>query len=272
MPDESTIPEEDEKSHSDDGVSTGEAASEATGPDDYDGAWKEMSDRFFAQFLQLCHPKAYADIDWQRGVVSLDKDLKKLLPKSKTSSRWADKLMRVWRRSQPEAKKDFVGSEPGIVYLHMEFQNQRDEDRCGSSRPCTGRSTATSARSPTRLLLDSRYERHDVEALLDFVDWLMQLPEPFEERLDKEVEKMEATKRVPYTTPWERRGLEKGRKEGQRQGKAELFKSMASQRFGELSEGDAERIDRADVDTLDRWSRRLFDAERFEDLFDDESS
>ncbi len=193
---------------------------EATGPDDYDGAWKEMSGRFFPHLLRLCHPKAHADIDWSKGVESLDKDLKKLLPKSKTSSRWADKLMKVWRRAaQPRDGKDFV-------------------------------------------------------------DWLKQLPEPFEERLDKEVEKMEVTRHLPYMTPWERRGLKKGRQEGRqeghqegmemglRRGKAELLKSMASQRFGQLAGDAVEHFDRADIATLDRWSRRLFDAERLEDLFD----
>ncbi len=131
-----------------------------------------------------------------------------------------------------------------------------------------------------RLLLESRYERHDIEALLDYVDWLMQLPAPFEQRLDEEIEKMEATKRVPYMTPWERRGvekglekgLEKGRQEGLRLGKAELLKSMLSRRFGELSEDVIECIDRADIDSLDCWSSRIFDAKRLEDVFGDEDS
>ncbi len=100
----------------------------------------------------------------------------------------------------------------------------------------------------------------------------MQLPAPFEQRLDKEIEKMEATKRVPYMTPWERRGVEKGRQEGLRLGKAELLKSMLSRRFGELGEDVVERIDRADIDCLDCWSSRIFDAKRLEDVFSDEDS
>lgn len=360
MADEKTFPADDKGR-----PNSGEPSTEATGPDDFDGVWKHMVDRFLPDFLRLFHPEAYADIDWERGVESLDKDLKKLRPKAKASSRWADKLLKVWRRSSPaKDAKDFVGSEPGLVYLHMEFQNQRasdlpermfvtsyrvfDRHRCpvvglvvlgqkGSwdLEPSFGwrfwggrfeiefpvvklweynepkrwaeleaiaetnpaavltmahlKAMATQNQASSRYawklalfrrLLASHYERHDIEALLDFVDWLMQLPEPFEEQLDKEVEEMEATKRVPYTTPWERRGIKKGRKEGLqkglqkglRLGKAGLLKSLSTQRFGELSDDVVERIDRADLDTLDRWSRHLLDAKRLEDIFDDEIS
>ena len=71
------------------------------------------------------------------------------------------------------------------------------------------------------------------------------------------------------------KGLEKGRKEGLekglRKGKAELSKALASHRFGELPQWAVERFDRADVDSLDRWSRHLLDAKRLEDVFDDAS-
>jgi len=118
-----------------------------------------------------------------------------------------------------------------------------------------------------RRLLESRFERHDVEALLDFVDWLMQLPEPLEMRLDKEVEEMQATKQgVPYVTAFERRGVKKGL----RLGKAETLKNLATHRFGELPAEVAERFDRADVETLDRWLTKLLDAERLGAIFDDD--
>jgi len=66
-----------------------------------------------------------------------------------------------------------------------------------------------------------------------------------------------------------KQGREQGRKQGLRQGKADLLKSQASQRFGELSPEDAKRFDRADVDTLDRWGRRLLEATTLEDVFED---
>ena len=66
-----------------------------------------------------------------------------------------------------------------------------------------------------------------------------------------------------------RKGREQGREQGRRLGKAELLKDQASQRFGKLSPEDAKRFDRADVDTLDRWGRRLLEATTLEELFED---
>ena len=85
----------------------------------------------------------------------------------------------------------------------------------------------------------------------------------------KEVEDMLAERVARWPQRWLEEGRQEGRQEGQRLGKAELLKSLAEQRFGELPTWAAERLDRADVDTLDRWSRRLLDAGRLEDVFAD---
>ncbi len=66
-------------------------------------------------------------------------------------------------------------------------------------------------------------------------------------------------------------GLQKGLKEGLRKGKLELLKDLASQRFGKLTRAVVERFDRADIDSLDRWSRQLLAAKHLEDVFDDAS-
>ncbi len=52
-------------------------------------------------------------------------------------------------------------------------------------------------------------------------------------------------------------------------GKGRVVRTQASHRFGELPRSAIKRFDRADVDTLDRWSRQLLDAKRLEDVFDD---
>ena len=69
---------------------------------------------------------------------------------------------------------------------------------------------------------------------------------------------------------WPKQWEAKGLKKGLRQGKAELLKTLANQRFGELPQWAVERFDRADVDTLDRWGRRLLGAGSLTDAFDDE--
>ncbi len=57
-------------------------------------------------------------------------------------------------------------------------------------------------------------------------------------------------------------------KQWRQQGKAELLREQAGHRFGKLPQWVVDRFNRADVDTLERWSFRLLDAERLEDVFD----
>ncbi len=73
-----------------------------------------------------------------------------------------------------------------------------------------------------------------------------------------------------WSKQWKAEGLKEGLKEGRRAGRAAVLKDLASQRFGELPPQAALRFDRADVDALDRWSRRLLSAKRLEDVFDEE--
>jgi hypothetical protein len=331
--------------------------------DPYDLAWKALSERFFRELIQFCNPRAFAEIDWNQGFEFLDKDLQKLRPDAGATSRWADKLVKVWRRPAAKPRKGLLGGEPGYVYLHFEFQNQRRknlplrmfttnyrvfehhqrpvaslaifggrgewrvEPRFGwefwgtrmelefpvvqlwqynqpqrwdelealaQTNPFAVLVMAHLKSMETqreyeqryvwkrvlfRMLLESQYDREDILALLRFVDWLLQMPTTLENRLDKEMEKMDTVQDVPFLTHWERRGIKKGhkeghregkkegRKEGLREGKAELLKGLARHRFGELPSWAEERLDRADVETLERFSHRLLDAEQLEDIF-----
>jgi predicted transposase/invertase (TIGR01784 family) len=85
----------------------------------------------------------------------------------------------------------------------------------------------------------------------------------------QEVRNMLAERVARWPKQWLEQGLEQGRQEGLRTGKAEILTDLASRRFGELPQWVMERFGRADVDTLDRWSSRLLDAERLEDVFGD---
>ena len=65
---------------------------------------------------------------------------------------------------------------------------------------------------------------------------------------------------------WPQQWLEQGRQEGE----VNLLKSLARHRFGDLPHWAVERLDRADVGTLERWSHRLLDAESLEDVFEED--
>ena len=71
-----------------------------------------------------------------------------------------------------------------------------------------------------------------------------------------------------WTREWFAEGKAEGKAEGRRLGKAETLKDQAIQRFGDLPSWAVDRIDRADVETLDRWLGRILIARRLEGLFD----
>ena len=61
--------------------------------------------------------------------------------------------------------------------------------------------------------------------------------------------------------------LEQGRVEGRVEGRAEGLLVMLEHRFGHLPAGTAERVRGASVEQLDRWAKRLLDAESLDEVF-----
>ena len=65
-------------------------------------------------------------------------------------------------------------------------------------------------------------------------------------------------------------GMAEGEAKGRRLGMAETLKNLAQRRFGDLPDWALDRIDRADVDTLERWTYRILDATALDDVFRDD--
>ncbi len=80
---------------------------------------------------------------------------------------------------------------------------------------------------------------------------------------------------------WPKEWVEKGRKEGQEIGQAKglaegqtigarsVLQDQLSQKFGELPESVSEQIRRADYSQLQRWAKRVIDADSFEQILVD---
>jgi hypothetical protein len=83
---------------------------------DWDGAWKIALSALFPYFVAMFLKRAYRDIDWSRGYVPLDKELRKIAPHAKVGRRTVDVLFKVWLRSGQEQ----------WVLIHVEIQAQRD--------------------------------------------------------------------------------------------------------------------------------------------------
>ena len=82
-------------------------------PDDYDSPWKTLLERYFPDFMAWFFPAIAADIDWARGHVFLDKELQRITRRAKEKRRYADKLVKVWRRDGAET----------WVLVHVEIQS-----------------------------------------------------------------------------------------------------------------------------------------------------
>ena len=64
------------------------------------------------------------------------------------------------------------------------------------------------------------------------------------------------------------RGRTEGRREGRQEGRRQLFVSLLSTRFGELPPSRIDRVTRASDDELERWIRRVFEADTLDAVFD----
>ena len=73
-----------------------------------------------------------------------------------------------------------------------------------------------------------------------------------------------------WTQQWKEEGLAEGRAEGGRLVAAKILKSQLRQRFGDLSGSVIERIDRADVEMLERWAQKILDGSSIEGILQEE--
>ena len=64
-------------------------------------------------------------------------------------------------------------------------------------------------------------------------------------------------------------GHEEGREEGQAIGVRSVLQDLLSQKFGELPESVSEQIRQADYSQLQRWAKRVIDANSFEQILID---
>ena len=133
-----------------------------------------------------------------------------------------------------------------------------------------------------RSLYQRGYRREDVRQLFLYIDWMMQLPEELEMKLETMIEEFEAELGTDYVSGMERRaikrglqqglqqGLQKGRQQGLQQGKqqeaAALLLRQLTRRFGELSPTLSKRIAALPLARLERLGEALFDFVTIKDL------
>src|SRR5687767_5520353 len=89
--------------------------------DDFDSPWKEALQRYLPYFLQFFWPDIYADIAWERGYESLDKEFQQIVRRAHLGKRLADKLFKIWLHD---------GVERWLI-IHVEVQGDYEKEFAG---------------------------------------------------------------------------------------------------------------------------------------------
>jgi hypothetical protein len=115
-----------------------------------------------------------------------------------------------------------------------------------------------------RRLYQRGYNREQINDLLEFIDWVLQLSSEDEIRLSEEIKTLEEVDKMPYVTSFERIGIQKGLLEDGREAVIEAL----DERFGDVPPPIAESVnqiaDRTRLKFLLRYAIRCESLEEFE--------
>ena len=99
-----------------------------------------------------------------------------------------------------------------------------------------------------RMLFARKWRRKEIEELLQFLDWIMSLPEPLEDRFDAEWHKLEREQTMAQTMPpIIRRAEARGEKVGEQRGKRDALIRQMQHKFGPLDTDIRAKIDRSRI-------------------------
>lgn len=84
----------------------------------YDSPWKTILKTYFQEFISFFYPDLYSDIDWTKPIEFLDKELIQVTRDASIGLRLADALVKVY----------WINGQETWLYIHVEVQNQRDDD------------------------------------------------------------------------------------------------------------------------------------------------
>jgi len=86
----------------------------------YDSAWKDVIEELFEPFMELFFPHAHGLIDFSKGCVFITKELRKIVPESKTGKRFPDGVVKVHLND---------GSvECVCLFIHIEVEGKKEDN------------------------------------------------------------------------------------------------------------------------------------------------
>jgi hypothetical protein len=122
-----------------------------------------------------------------------------------------------------------------------------------------------------RMLFARQWQRKEVEELLQFLDWIMSLPEALEDRFDTQWQELEREQTMAHTMPpiirraqarGEAIGIEIGEQRGEQRATRDTLLRMMEIKFGPLPADVRARIEQvSEIDRLDRLIDAVLSAE-----------
>ena len=126
-----------------------------------------------------------------------------------------------------------------------------------------------------RTLFSKGWRRDDIIELLDFMDYIMILPDGLDKKLLEELNNKEGEgigeSQMEYINSWRKVGREEGREvgleEGREVGLQEMLSEIIREKFGQVPSWVAQRLSKADDATLLGWGKAMLKIKKLEDLF-----
>jgi hypothetical protein len=84
--------------------------------DEQDAPWKKILRQYFQEALEFFFPEIAQVVDWTKPIEFLDKEFMKIAPDAKTGKRFADQLVKVYRRD----------GQAIFLLIHVEIQASRE--------------------------------------------------------------------------------------------------------------------------------------------------
>jgi len=89
-----------------------------TSNDHYDSPWKRAIEHYFPEFMGFYFPDAHAEIDWSKGYVFLDQELRAVVQDAELGTRVVDRLVRV----------NVLNGDENWIYIHVEVQGTKQAE------------------------------------------------------------------------------------------------------------------------------------------------
>lgn len=120
----------------------------------------------------------------------------------------------------------------------------------------------------TKLLYQHDWHKTRIIMLFKVIEWMMVLPAAHQQRYWQAVLKLEREQKMQWISPMEQSFMDRGREQGRKEGAIEILERQLAQRFGPLSKTDRNKLAKASLDQLRRWSDRMSQAESLQQVLD----